>query len=195
MSTRKPSHAGSQGHQRGLTIAAAALLPLAALVWLACRPNAPQQSAATGSEGAAAIPIVLSGPKEAACSALLCLKAIHEAHASHDRAAVSGYLDQLDLVAARDTILRRCQAGNPGAIKEPDKVVRTSIEGWVAIVGYYADGLQPEQVKAVGAVTGATQVDVYAAAASAHGDATVRFECVARVDFAPRPVPATQPSP
>jgi hypothetical protein len=183
---------------------------MAAAVWLACRPSAPAQPAtAPSEEGAAATPIVLSGPKEAARSALLCLKSIHEAHAKHDKAAVNRYLDQLDLAAAHDAILRSCQFGSPDPIKDPDHVIRNFIEGWVAVVGYYADGLQPDQVKAVGAVTGATKVDVYAAAVSVHGDVTVRFEClrgedgqwrVARVDFAPRPIPesqatASQPSP
>jgi hypothetical protein len=206
MANRTRASEVSRGRRarRELTVAAAGLLPLAALVWLACRPSAPQQVAAAESQPAAPIPIVLSGPKEAARSVLLCLRAIHESHAKHDKAAVTRYLNQLDMAAARDVILRRCQAANPIGIKEPDKVLRNYIEGWVAVVGYYADGLQPDQVKAVGAVTGATQVDVYANAASVHGDVTIRLEClrgedglwrVARVDFAPRTAPATAPSP
>lgn len=190
--------------QRGLMLVGAGLLPLAAMVWLACRPSGAQHSTAATGQEAVAIPIVLSGPEQAARSALLCLKAIHEARASRDEEAVSRYLEQLDLVAARDTIRRRFQTSYPHSAKDPEAAVDNFVECWAAVVGYYADGLDPNRVNAVDAAAGAFQVDVHATAAGSRGEATIRFEClrgddgnwrVSRVDFAPRPAPSTQPSP
>ncbi len=203
MPTVMHSNRRSQPLRRALLLAAAGLLPVATLVWLACRPAAPDKPAATAS-ATAPIQIVLSGPKEAAHSVLLCLQAIHAAHTRHDRAAVSQYMDQLDTAAASDVILQRCHTANPLLREKPDKILRNFTQGWVAVVGYYADGLHPEQLKTVGSTTGAQRIEVLAAATSANGDATLRLECVrgddgqwrvARVDFAPRPVPAPATAP
>jgi hypothetical protein len=189
----EPSTERARRRQLGLL----AMLGAMAL-WGCERQGAPSRAATTTRP--APSEIVLTTPKDAARSVLLCLRAQRAARLRHDREADKYYQEQLRALAARDVILKRYEGLTHSPPAKPDELLDTFVRGWGPIIGSYAAGLHLDQLQAPGPPATTSPVNVHVPATSATDHTVIRLECfrepdglwrVARLDFAPAP-PASQ---
>ena len=185
-------------------IALCLLTAFVGVIGPACRRS--ESSTATPSP-ASGVAVTLDTPQDAARSVLNCLLAQRAARKQGDTAAAREYLVQLRSMAARDVIMARYKDRMPESEDEREQKLATFVQGWGPIIGYYADGLQMDQLSEPTPTSDPDVVYVQVPAAVGEERTAIRLECcrgtdkqwrVARIDFAEPTAtsqPTTSPSP
>ena len=173
----------------------------------ACRRPDTDRASPPAPQSAPAVQVVLATPEEAARSVLTCLHAQWAARQRGDQATAELCREQLRAMAADNVIQSRHRRVTRRLSQTPDELLDTFVQGWVPIIGFYADGFQLDRIQVPDLPAEQDQVFVRVPAVSSRGEAIIRLECfrgpdrrwrVARIDFEPTaipPSPTTAPSP